>query len=88
MGGHGSKADQGLLAMGYDAMSQCPAMSADFVPQRCDAILIAGHTPMSDDAMQSDVAQAAMTSDVTLSMLRGNCPMSDLCRCAQTSPRP
>ena len=62
--GCGSKADQGLLAMGYDAMSQCPAMSADFVPRRCDAISIAGHTPMSDDAMQSDVAQAAMTSDV------------------------
>ena len=47
-----------------DAMSQCPAMSADFVPRRCDAISIAGHTAMSDDAMQSDVAQAAMTSDV------------------------
>ena len=56
-----SKADQGLLGMGYDAMSQCPAMSADSVPKRCDTISIVGQTPMSDDAMQSDVAQAAMT---------------------------
>ena len=75
----GSKADQGLLAMRCDSMSQCPAMSADLLPRRCDAISIAGHTSMSDDAIQSDEAQAAMTSDVDVERKRSDVRFMSMC---------